>query len=109
MKGRKEAEKIGRKRLTLEERAEEEAATLAATLEELRSLDVEHRRALAAVEHGARPEKVFSDFPRELLAWFKGRFNGAVPGVGTDYRAGFRGVGPSLPERDPLTPKARER
>lgn len=93
----------------LEERTEKEAATLVATLEELRALDVEHHRALVAADHGTRPDKVFSDFPRELLAWFKGRFNGAVPGVGTDYRAGFRGAGPSLPERDPLAPKAGER
>lgn len=107
-KARKAAQKLGEGRLALEERAEKEAAMLVATLEELKVLDVEHRRARTAADHGARPEKVFSDFPRELLAWFRGRFNAAVPGVGSDYRADFRSMGPSLPERDPLTPKASD-
>lgn len=104
-KARKAAEKFGGRRLALEERAEEEAATLVATLEELKGLDIEHRRARAAVD-GPAPQKVFSDFPRELLAWFRGRFSAAVPGIGRDYRAEFRSMGPSLPERDPLTPKS---
>lgn len=103
-KARKEAEKLGEERLALEERAEEEATALLATLQELKSFDIEHRRAWAAVE-GNAPQKVFSDFPRELSAWFRGRFNagfeGAVPGIGTDP---FEGK--SLPERDPLTPEA---
>ncbi len=106
-KALKAAQKIGGRRLALEERAEEEAATLAATLEELKGLDIEHRRARASVD-GLAPQKIFSDFPRELLPWFRGRFSTAVPGIGRDYRADFRSMGPSLPERDPLTPKAPE-
>lgn len=98
-----ELDRLGKERLALQERAEAEVGTLIATLEELLAFDQAHRRALAPeglTVHDAPP-----DFARELRAWFLGRFNRAVPGIGFDYRAtGSLSPGPGLPERDPLTP-----
>lgn len=94
-------QRMGKERLRLEERAEEQAAALVATLEELLAFDRRHRRALGPFSvHDAPP-----DLGRELMpSWFRGRFNGVVPGLGSDVRApAFGQPGPSLPERDPLT------
>lgn len=97
-----ELERMAGERLALEERAEEQAAALAATLEELHAFDGRHLQALGPFSvGGASPP----DLPREISAWFRGRFNAVVPGLGSDYRAEYGKAGPSLPERDPLTPK----
>ncbi|MDP9474549.1 MAG: hypothetical protein M3R38_02425 [Actinomycetota bacterium] len=95
-------ERMGKERLRLEERAEEEAATLVSTLEELIAFDRCHRRALAP--GGFSVFAAPPDLAGEISAWFRGRFGGIVPGLGSDVRApSFGKPGPSLPERDPLT------
>jgi hypothetical protein len=108
---KEEADKLGERRLQLEERAEEEAAALAATLEELLALDTEHRRAVEkayGADVGASLGQdlgVFSrTFAQELCDWFRGRFGGAIEGIGSDLREGL-----ALPERDALTREYRRR
>lgn len=97
---REEAERLGEKRRVLEVRAEEEAAALVSTLEELLALDPVHVSAVAAA-YGRVPEQRSSlTFPRVLLGWFIGRFKAVVPGIGFDSWEG----NPPLRERDALTP-----
>lgn len=100
---REELERLGEGRLALEERAEEEARALIATLEELKGHDAEHRMALASGPGGFTVHDMPPDFGRELNAWFAGRFGGiggVIPTAGHDFRGRA-----TLPERDPLTPK----
>ncbi len=95
-------ERMGKERLRLEERAEEQAATLVSTLEELIAFDRRHRRALAP--GGFSVFEAPPDLAGEVSAWFRCRFGEVVPGLGSDVRApSFGKPGPSLPERDPLT------
>lgn len=103
---REKLEAMATERLALEERAEEQSAALIATLGELLALDRRHRQALGpfSVRAGEAPPP---DLPREISAWFRGRFGAVVPGLGSDYRAAFGSAGPSLPERDPLTSEGR--
>lgn len=95
-----EAGKLGRERLALEERAEEEAEALAATMGEILELDPRHRRAVEAA-WGKAPEQLYSmSFPRVLGSWFRGRFERVAPGIGHDLREGE-----GLAARDTLTPE----
>ncbi|MDP9439872.1 MAG: hypothetical protein M3P49_14215 [Actinomycetota bacterium] len=95
---RAKAAELGERRRALEERAEEEAEALAATMGELLRLDPGHVRALQKA-HGKAPQQRFSQtFPRLLGAWFRGRFGEVVGGIGYDP---FGGAG--LLERDALT------
>ncbi len=90
---------MGNKRRELEVLAEEKAAALVSTLEELLALDPDHRRAVEAA-FGEAPHQLWSrTFSRELADWFRGRFNAIVPIPGNDLREGL-----TLPERDALTP-----
>ncbi len=93
-----ELEPMGRERRVLEQRAEAEAAALAATLEELLGFDQRHRRAL-------RPGgwNVFEAPPpleQELAKWLRGRLGAVLKGF-DELRD--PGKGAPLPERDPLT------
>jgi hypothetical protein len=102
-----ELERMSQERLQLEERAEEQAAGLVATLEELLAFDRRHRRALAPA--GFSVYDAPPDLAGEISWWFRGFFGGVVPDLGSDVRApGYGKAGPSLPERDPLTPTASE-
>lgn len=97
-----EAERLGKQRLILEERAEEQAKALAATLKELLTLDPVHRRAVAAA-FGKAPKQLFDrTFAQELGDWFNGRFKEVIRGIGGDLRAEYGKQGPALPERDAL-------
>ena len=96
---RARAREMGERRRALEERAEDEAAALAATMEELLALDPGHARALQKA-HGKAPEQRFSwTFSRVLRDWFVDRFNPVVGGVG---HAIWHDV--ALVKRDALTP-----
>jgi hypothetical protein len=103
-------ERLGQERLQLEERAEREAETLRTTLEELLAFDRTHRRVIGPERFSIRADSPAPpDLPREIAAWFRGRFKKAIPAIGEDYRSPSYGkAGPSLPERDPLTPTASE-
>ena len=100
---RARATELGAKRLQLEERAEEEAAALIATLQELLALDPGHARALQAA-YGKAPQQLYSwTFSRLLRDWFMDRFNKVVPGIGFPVREGL-----ALAEYDALTPAPEE-
>ena len=50
-------------------------------------------------------ESASPDLARELSAWFRSLFGGIVSGLGSDVLAPSYGkAGPSLSERDPLSP-----
>ena len=100
---REELAGMGKARLVLEQRAEQEAASLFSTLEELTSLDGVHWRALSAAG-GTPPTQMLR---RELVAWLGGRLGEFSPA--SDYRSTHPSPGPDLPTRDPLTPGATER
>lgn len=92
------AAELGEKRRALEVRAEEEAAVLSATLQELLALDPGHARAVRAA--GQKAEQRYSaSFDRVLRDWFVDVFNPVVGGVG---HAIWHDV--ALVERDALTP-----
>ncbi len=96
-----EAERLGRERLALEERAEREAEALAATMGGLLELDPRHRRSVEAA-WGKAPEQLYSmSFTRVLGSWFRGRFEGVAPGIGHDLHEGE-----GLAARDTLAPEA---
>ena len=99
---RARATELGAKRLRLEERAEEEAAALAATLQELLALDPGHARAARAAGQKAE-QRYSSSFDRVLRDWFVDVFGPVVGGVG---HAVWKGV--ALAEREALTPGSPE-
>lgn len=92
------AAELGEKRRALEVRAEEEAAALSATLQELLALDPGHARAVRAAGQKAE-QRYSSSFDRVIRDWFVDVFNPIVGGVGY---AVWHGV--ALVERDQLTP-----
>lgn len=102
---REELDRLGRERLALEERVEKQAAGMIDTLQELLAFDRSHHQVLGSESFSVHNPP--QDFPRELRAWFRGRFNEVLPGIGSDYRSpGYAQPGPTLAEREELTPKA---
>ena len=101
---REKMEMIAKERLQLKEHTEEQAKALRTTLGELLAFDQVHRRTLGpfSIRAGEPPPP---DLARELSAWFRSLFGGIVSGLGSDVPTPSYGkAGPSLPERDPLSP-----
>jgi hypothetical protein len=65
------AAELSRRRLELEEQAEETMTAMTATLDELRSLDSEHRKALHAAGGVQGPGK-YQDLDKALTQWVQG-------------------------------------
>lgn len=101
---RARAAELGAKRRALEVRAEEEAAALAGTLQELLALDPSHIRAVQAAHGGSAPmQRSSQTFTRVLDTWLRGRIGKTLTGFGFDPYDGE-----ALAQRDALTPAEGE-
>ncbi len=94
---RVEAEELKRRRRALCGQAEEAMSTVVAALEELATVDADHRHKLKALKQAPEPEGT----QRAVQSWGISRLSAFFP---PQVRQRDPYDGASLAERDPLTP-----